>query len=154
MRVATRRKEMSKALYLKVDINSKNKEEVNSGSRTRQVYWDTGALVEEPLYRVSMMFPWAGKHLLQTLIELRCFIDCKPLNVKDAVCLAHLSKTAQMLHPLWRFWQILISELMSSSYCSHSIFHMLLEWPLLLFYGQVFIFCLLWWSSLRSGTIS
>lgn len=42
------------------------------------------------------MFPQAGKHLLQTLIQFRHFVDCKLLNVKDNICLTHLSKTAQM----------------------------------------------------------
>lgn len=42
--------------------------------------------------RACQMFLWAGKHLLQMLAEMRHFVDCKPLNVKDAICLAHLQK--------------------------------------------------------------
>lgn len=64
VRVDTRRKEMSKAPYVKFDIKTQNKEEGNSEGRTRQVFlrhWCAGG---GHFYRVSLRLPWAGKHLL------------------------------------------------------------------------------------------
>lgn len=100
VRVGTRRKERSKAPYLEVDTVTQNKEEINSEGRARQDFlrhWCTGG---ETFYRVSLMSLWAGNHLLWILIQVRHFVDCKPLNVKDAIFLMHLSMTAQMLPPL------------------------------------------------------
>lgn len=96
-----------------------------------------------------------GSQALVTNKMLRHSVDCKPPNAMDAVCLTHRSKPAQMSSPVDGYSDTSpYQKSFLASKCSHSNLFMPLEGPLLIFYGQTSMSCLLRQGSLKSETTS